>query len=265
MAWFVGIAALLLAIIVSLVASQREQQNQQHERLQEIHSRLISHVSHDLRNPIIAQRNMLEILASASDQISLQLLKEQHHLMLASSYAQLELLQNITCWARLELGILVYTPIKVSLNAVLNEAISQVRPMAKHKRIDISTQVPPMVVAYADKAMVVNMLRNLIANAIKFSQSDSCVEVVVTDFSPQLWAIAVSDHGVGIDSERLSVLLTSHEPVGYTLGTQGEQGVGLGLTICRKIAALHQCDLRADSQLNDGSTFTFTLAKATDE
>lgn len=243
---------------------QQEQQNASAD-LNEVHKRLLSTISHDLRNPVIAQRNMLELLSQAGDNLSPAMLKEQHQLLLCNTQSQIDLILNLLCWARLKLGITTYTPIKFNLMSAVAEAIDMHRITIASKQIEVRSRIAPNTIVEADKVLTVNAVSCLLSNAIKFSYPNGNVEITAKVIDPQWWGIAVADQGVGLSAEQLvKVLSPTNSQRSTSLGTQGEQGSGFGLDICREILLHYGGQIYAESQPNAGSTFTITIPNGND-
>lgn len=243
---------------------QQEQQNASTD-LNEVHKRLLSTISHDLRNPVIAQRNMLELLSQAGDNLSPAMLKEQHQLLLCNTQSQIDLILNLLCWARLKLGITTYTPIKFNLMSAVAEAIDMHRIAIASKQIEVRSRIAPNTIVEADKVLTVNAVSCLLSNAIKFSYPNGNVEITAKVIDPQWWGIAVADQGVGLSAEQLvEVVSPTNSQRSTSLGTQGEQGSGFGLDICREILRHYGGQIYAESQPNAGSTFTITIPNGND-
>lgn len=245
---------------------QEPQQESQAEcaDLSEIHKRLLSTISHDLRNPVIAQRNMLELLTQAGDNLSPAMLKEQHQLLLNNTQSQIDLILNLLCWARLKLGITTYTPIRFNLMSAVAEAMDMHRIAIASKQIEVMSNIPADAIVEADKVLTVYAVSSLLSNAIKFSYPNGIVEITANPIGSQWWNLSVTDQGVGLNAEQLADVLTPNNPKCSTsLGTQGEQGSGLGLDICREVLRQYGGQIYAESQPNAGSKFSITIPNGT--
>ena len=105
--------------------------------------------------------------------------------------------------------------------------------------------------------MISTILRNLISNAIKFTNPGGTI-VISTEQKQNLLIVSVADNGVGIRKEALEKLFRIEESYS-TAGTQNEEGTGLGLLLCKEYVEKHGGKIRAESELNKGSKFSFTL------
>jgi len=117
----------------------------------------------------------------------------------------------------------------------------------------------------ADRNMITTVVRNLVANAIKFTDDYGRVTISaneITEFiagkPKQFYKISVEDNGIGIDETGLSKLFKIDENV-TTIGTSGEKGTGLGLILCKEFIEKHNGRIWAESQHGKGSSFNFTI------
>jgi signal transduction histidine kinase len=130
---------------------------------------------------------------------------------------------------------------------------------AEAKNILIRTDADPAFHAWGDPDMIQLVLRNLMSNAIKFTPPGGTVYLGVNSFSDHL-EFFVKDSGKGISPEELEQIKAG---VFYTsAGTAQEQGTGLGLLLCREFLARNNSQLRIETAVNVGSTFSFTLPRA---
>jgi signal transduction histidine kinase len=151
-----------------------------------------------------------------------------------------------------------YTPYELDVYDLVTEAFELFQAAARQKAITLRNTVPPGTMVYADYAMVYTVLRNLMSNALKFipkggghiemsaQQKDTTIEV------------AVSDTGVGIPKEDLSKLFRIDIRYSHA-GTDGEEGTGLGLILCKELVKKNRGTIGAESTVGQGTTFRFTL------
>ena len=107
--------------------------------------------------------------------------------------------------------------------------------------------------------MVHSVLRNLLSNALKFTPENGLIELSAVQKESEV-EISVKDSGVGITPENLEIIFNQKQSV-KTLGTNNEAGSGLGLVLCKDFVEKNGGTIRVESELNIGSTFTFTLPK----
>ncbi|WP_192822133.1 tetratricopeptide repeat-containing sensor histidine kinase [Rufibacter sp. LB8] len=229
-------------------------QKEELEKLNHLKDKLFSIISHDLRGPVGSLRAFVQLLAEhkLTEQETLKLLP----LFDSEISHTTNLLDNLLAWAKSQLGGSTTQPVPVRLQELAHRNLELLQPLATVKGISLSQEISPDVVAWADQEMVHFVLRNLVANAIKFSHSNG--SVLVTGHEEEgLITMSVQDFGKGMspaDQEKLF----QGAPLS-TRGTANEKGSGLGLLFCRDFVQLNGGTLTLESTLGQGSTFSFTL------
>lgn len=150
---------------------------------------------------------------------------------------------------------------RIDIGNVLADALENLREMIKERnaQIEVESDLP---VLWADRVQVVQLLQNLIGNAIKFGPpANGLVEIVATR-ADDAWTVKVRDHGRGIAPEDQVRIF---EPFRRLRGTGHLPGSGLGLAICRRIVTAHGGTIGVESRLGQGATFSFTLPDQTPE
>ncbi len=163
------------------------------------------------------------------------------------------LFENLLGWAKSQTGKLPYQPEQIDLEALLKETLKVVHGMAQAKKIKIISQIESPW-AYGDPQMVKTILRNLIGNAIKFSNEDSEVHIKIREEFAEL-SVTVTDTGPGLNAQELNDLQTGL--------FHGKSGNGLGLILCSEFAEAHGGPLIIESAPSVGSSFSFKLSKGT--
>jgi CheY-like chemotaxis protein len=149
-----------------------------------------------------------------------------------------------------------------SLAAVVQEVITMMNPVAGNKNIRLSKTVQTgMSDVLVDENRIKQILANLLNNALKFTPAGGKISIKVTDAPDRQDAvrISVSDTGRGIPADQLDQIFDRLYQV--NVGDANGQGIGLGLYICRELVELHGGRIWAESELQQGSTFTFELPK----
>jgi signal transduction histidine kinase len=132
-----------------------------------------------------------------------------------------------------------------------------VESIAITKGIPVTVSVNKGLQIFADKNMIDSILRNLISNAIKFSNKGGKIKISAIESDHELH-ISVADHGVGILPGKLSAIFEIDKRTN-TAGTENEMGTGLGLILCKDFVSRHQGKIWVKSTPGKGSTFTFSL------
>lgn len=265
--WLIAliIIALLAITFLILYASLLRRHKREMEEEARNKDRNYAILSHDLRNPMIAQQQVLQILykATSGTEQDTETQQETHSSigkLLSSNNAQVELLGNLQELAILKMGKRKLQPTRLDLGGLVNDTAATLRSISDLKNISLATQVERTLVN-ADRETIRTVLRNLISNAIKFSYEGSIIEVGTSNSS-----FFVRDHGVGMSQERVNELLSSSNkqcnPILSKTGTAGENGTGIGLPLCIELVKMNLGQLSIESQLGKGTTITVTLPKA---
>lgn len=244
-----------------LVEHQRElnKRSQELEQLNQVKDKFLSIVSHDLRSPI----NALSTILNLAEQKNIT--PEEFKQLTASLRKQFDnahsFISNLLDWALLQMDKLKIQPVKVELATVVEENLKLVEAM-QMKQINFSSDVPAGLYGLADPNMLNLILRNLILNAIKFSEIGGKVEVTSKDFDKNFIVISVKDYGVGMSKEVQKLLFDKSS--GYSSrGTANEKGTGLGLILCKEFVEKNGGKIWFESEEWRGSTFYFTIQKPT--
>ena len=170
------------------------------------------------------------------------------------------LMENLLEWSRLQTGKMDYTPQNISLTLILNSMRNLYAQKLKEKGISLNFDSETEYFAYADPHMTETVLRNLISNAIKFTPEFGSIYVSL-DYSGEDLLIIVKDTGIGMKKNKIAELFRI-EMTQSTVGTSGERGTGLGLTLCKELVEKQNGRIWVESEVNSGSAFFFTLPKA---
>ena len=252
------IIALVLLIINGL---SRKRRNAVLLELNNIKNRSISVLSHDLKNPVIAQKMVLNHLYENYDEISDDDMKMYVAALTDSVNSLEELLVNMLEWTKFEMKRMDYKPINFDIRDIcFNEVVPLFSTIAQKKQITIrecDVKLDSYIV-YSDIRMISAVLRNLVSNALKFSPDGKEVVICFNDLGDKI-KVVVKDYGVGIPEDKVKLLLSGKSFT--TLGTNGEQGSGIGMDLINKM--LHQCnsELNIKSVVGEGSEFSFELKK----
>lgn len=234
-------------------------QNLQLKKLNQTKDKLLSIVAHDLKNPFNALIGFAEMLIERDD-IPPQQLKKFHQYILQAAQQGYSLLENLLSWSRNQMNALKWQPEYIPTNTLINDIIEQYASIAKIKGIKLKSKTKNNYRVFADKRMVTIVLRNLVANALKFTPEGG---EIILDTIPANNSIAfsVSDTGVGIAPEEQKKLFNAD--IHYsTTGTNNESGTGLGLLLCKEFVERNSGTISVESTENSGSRFTFNLPLA---
>jgi len=234
-----------------------EKRNRELAEIVETNTRFISIIAHDLRGPFCSIIGVLELLKNGLDQFDNK--ESQRYVDMASNSANrtMTLLDNLLAWTVKQNKEKSFNPVKTNLSEVVDEEIESVDYIAGKKEITIFNAIDPGLLVVADIQMVKTIVRNLIGNAIKFT--DTGGEITISTSKKQKFIeIQVEDNGIGIPLEDQEKLFNSGM-LFTTVGTGKEQGTGLGLLLCKEFTELHGGHLLIDSAAGKGCRIKFTL------
>ena len=251
-----SVLIVLLVLAVLLIRLQRRRNRELHE-MNATKDKFFSIISHDLKNPALAQRNALQALVNDAAELDAESLSHYYAMLLKSADAQVELLYNLLDWARVQTGRIPFTPVTFSLSRVVEDEVSLMHMPIESKSIHLTVDVSDDLCANADRNMVATVLRNLLTNAIKFSHPEG--RIAISARQDGAWiTVSVADDGVGMSADKLRTLFDAGREQS-TRGTRGETGSGLGLVVCKHFVERNGGRLTAHSEESRGTTFHFTL------
>jgi signal transduction histidine kinase len=221
--------------------------------------KFFSIIAHDLKSPFNAIIGFSEILIEQVQEKNYEYAMEYAVIIQDSSKRAMDLLMNLMEWSRSQTGRMEFNPEPLEVVGVIRDVIALLNDTAKQKSITITTNTPDSAQVIADKAMVATILRNLISNAIKFTERGGKIVISAQQNTAEL-IVAVQDNGVGMSKEIIDKLFridVNHS----TLGTQSEKGTGLGLILCKEFIEKHGGKIWVESEEDKGSKFVFSIPK----
>jgi len=217
-------------------------------------NRVLAVIAHDLKNPIASVAQFSELLTSKPE------LSAKKHIMNSlreSSEAAVTLLDNLLYWGRSESENLSIDPAPVEVEELVHEVEALYQHMAIQKEIVFTTEVQASIIAFADPILSHIILRNLVANAIKFTRQGGSVRIRAWQELDQIHC-SVIDTGVGLKPEFLEQF-QKEGYLGSSAGTDQEVGTGLGLQLVKDLLEKNKGSLEIESTVGEGSNFSFTL------
>jgi len=230
-----------------------EEQTKKLEELNSLKNKLFSVISHDLKAPMYALRNLFQNVQQhdlPGDEIKSMLPEVVNDLNYTTG-----LMENLLQWAKSQMQANTIYPQRFDITETFSEVLHALRLSAKAKQINIQGNFPKPIYVYADRDMINLVLRNLVSNAIKFTPQSGKVIIRATNNATQA-EVSVEDTGIGINKDILDRLFKEFYS---SNGTSNESGTGLGLMLCKEFLNKNEGTIAVKSEEGKGSKFTFTL------
>lgn len=221
---------------------------------------LFSIIAHDLRNPFHTILGASELLASYSNEMNAEEIKETAQNIYRSASNVYNLLVNLLEWSRFQSGNLEVNKTQFNLCEIVNQVIELYTEQSERKNLVIHSQCNDDCNVFADKYMIESVVRNLISNAIKFTPSGKSIEIVCKNINDNFAEFSVKDYGVGIPASIKSKLFQIDSQIS-TRGTEQEKGTGLGLVLCKDFIEKNGGTISFESEVSKGSLFKVTIPK----
>lgn len=221
--------------------------------------KFFSILAHDLKNPFGAITSYSEYLLNEFDDLSKDDIKDDIKNIYNVANNVTYLLDNLLNWSRIQTGIFIFDPQPFNINDLIARVINLNIEVANLKNVYLASSTKDPILVEADIDMISVVLRNLVSNAIKFTNGSGEV-IVSAEICDNLVCICVSDTGVGIPKSKLNEIFKVDCSLS-TLGTCNEKGTGLGLILCKELVVQNKGEIYVESELDKGSTFKFTLPK----
>ena len=250
---------LMFILLIAFYITCLVQLNRQLKELNATKDKLFSIIAHDLRSPFNSIIGFSELLCENIRDYDIE--KSGIFIKQINSSAKhtLNLLDNLLAWAKTQTGQIDFKPKKINLQLIIQDIVDSLDSSARIKNISLSIFQPADIVIYADQNMLQTILRNLISNAIKFTNTDGRVEIYANSGQDQI-EITIADNGIGMDEKTQNNLFKIDTDL-TTNGTANEKGSGLGLILCKEFVEKHGGEIRVESILGEGSRFVFTIPK----
>lgn len=223
----------------------------------ETKDKLFSIVAHDIRSPL----NMFQTFLNVSEQTEMtskdffeyqEMLKQRLTSLTGTVDELLE-------WSRMQLGGINAYPAMVNVSEVVNENLDMFDSLIKKKNIDFKVHTPKNIAAFIDENHFKVALRNLIHNAIKYTNGGGSVKVQ-TDQTDEATIVSIADSGIGMDSATIDSIIKK-EIQDSQAGTDKEIGTGLGLSLSIGLLEKNNCEITVTSEVNKGTRFEIKIPK----
>ncbi|MBZ0242698.1 MAG: PAS domain-containing sensor histidine kinase, partial [Bacteroidales bacterium] len=233
-------------------------QNEQHlKNMNAEKDKLFSIIAHDLRSPFNSFIMLTDVFFDKEYGITAEDMKSTALLMQKAVSNLSDLLDNLLDWSRLQRGLLDIDVVEIELLPLLENVIEALDEMINAKQISIDNKINTEYQLWADRSMLNSIIRNLLANAVKFTDKGGKISIEA-GIKNDYYKISITDNGIGMPDKIKNSLFKIDGKVGRK-GTEGEATSGLGLILVKEFLEKQNGYIEVQSEENKGSTFTAYL------
>ncbi len=219
--------------------------------------KFFSIIGHDLKSQFSGVLGLSEVLTRFGSNVTDEDRKTYLEHIFNGLTSMRTFLENLLEWARTQTGRIQFMPETVTLEPIINNVILQYKNNAIKKDINLYSQIDSDLVIYADENMLMTILRNLISNALKYTNQRGNIFITAIDEENEV-EIYIKDDGIGMEPAIVEKLFKI-EHNQSTPGTDNEKGTGLGLILCKDFVEKHGGKIEVTSEKNKGTTFIVSI------
>ncbi|HET7628610.1 MAG TPA: histidine kinase N-terminal 7TM domain-containing protein [Bacillales bacterium] len=255
----IGKMVLLTDITEAVFAEEKLVANaKQLREMNAFKDQLFKVIAHDIRDPLSILVSLMEILREEMETCG-----DKHEEIAHSMEQQIQktfsIAEHLLDWFRSQQGGLMFDPIVWRLTEVVQKNIELLHIQSERKRIRIQSEISDDIMIYGDKEMLDLIIRNLLSNAVKFTHEGGRIELKAVQDGDKV-IVSIEDTGKGIGPDQVHGLLKGQKfNLTPSMGTAGERGIGIGLTLCKEFVKINGGDLWFESTPEQGSTFYFSI------
>lgn len=234
------------------------QYNEELQNLNHSKDKFFSIVAHDLISPFSALLGYSEIISNEFKELKKEQIGEFAQSINSVAKKAHTLLNELLDWSRIQTGRIPFEPENVRIKPLVDDIFALYEEYSKNKNIQLINQTPEEHMVFADLNMLHATFRNLISNAIKFTNSKGEI-MVFSEVINQHVLVTIADNGIGMSKEDLGKLFKID--VHHTqIGTGQEKGSGLGLILVKEFINKNGGEITVESEIGKGSKFIFSVA-----
>jgi len=236
-----------------------EEQNDKLSELVKTKNKLISFISHDLKNSFSTMASIIETTKDGANSMETDDIVEAMDILYNHSVNNHILFENLLQWAKLQRGQLTLTKEKIKLQEFFQTTYKTNKKLLETKELSLTVDIPENAIILADRIMLFSICNNLIGNAIKFTPREGNIFVNAKEEAERI-IVEIRDTGIGISRERLTNIFNI-ENSKSTKGTEGEKGSGFGLILCKELVIRNGGDITVKSEIGKGTCFIISLPR----
>jgi len=222
-------------------------------------NRFFSIISHDLRSPVITIAGLSQLIIKRFEKTNRRTLKDWLIRLNKSAKDLSHLTDSLLAWAKIQIGRSQCKWEKIEINSIVDENLILFYEGSRKKGIKLYAKTEDKVIAFADYDMINAVVRNLVSNAIKFTDKNGEVKITAKKTKRGI-EVSVADTGVGLYADTLHKIFEDSSQTSLS-GTEGEKGAGLGLLLCKELIKKNKGEIWMESKKNCGTAVYFTLRK----
>ncbi len=234
--------------------------NQQKDQLQQLNStkdKFFSIIAHDLRSPFQSLIGLSDIMLDELKESDSPEQRNYANMIHKSSHHIYELVENLLTWSKTQRNNMSFEPVEINISSIIEEILALLQPNFDLKNISSEKHFGSDKHGYADKNMIEMVIRNLITNAIKFTPQNGKIWISLTENNDHL-QVEIHDNGIDISAANQLKLFRIDSNFSNK-GTNGEEGTGLGLIICKEFIEKNNGRIWVESEPGKGSSFFFNV------
>jgi len=216
-------------------------------------------ISHDLKSPFNGLLGLTEVLESKYDSLPQEEVKHLLSLLRQTAKNSYSLLEDLLQWSRIQIESMEYKPEVFNMSTKTEKVIQTLDTSIKNKNINLENRINNDTFVFADEKSAEAVLRNLISNAIKFTNNGGNITLEAIEKDTE-YIFSVCDNGIGMAKNTVDKLFSITEKISVP-GTNNEMGTGLGLVLCKEFIEKNNGKIWVESEIDKGSTFYFTLPR----
>ena len=219
--------------------------------------KLMAIIGHDLRAPLFNLQGLEEQINYLLETNQMDRLKNLGHSMEKSTRFLTDTLNNLLNWSMNQMGRFPYNPEQVDMTATIENVFQLFEGNARAKKIALIMNIDKGLSAFVDENALSTIIRNLVSNAIKFTEYSG--EIIVSgETKNNVSNISISDSGIGMSEEQIQSILDGTNIIKQR-GTKGEKSTGLGLILCRDLVIQNKGKMSIESANGQGCIFHIQL------
>ncbi len=260
----ITVALFRFNLVKSKLNNQLKQKNdeiaRQNEELRQLNNgkdTFLKIIGHDLKGPVGLVVSFIDLVISNYDDLTVEEKKEYLKLSKSSALNAIDLLTNLLDWVKSQTSLTSVYKTNTNVCDLINRVYAMLKSTIEIKGINYANNVDKNLMATVDANIMIVVLRNLITNAIKFTDQGGHITVDSKKSETEL-LLSITDTGVGMTKQQVESLFNVNEPKS-TAGTDNEKGIGIGLLLCKDLIEKQGGSIWVESEPDVGSTFYISI------